>query len=106
MGKIKYGYAPKGFLLDYNDEELVSTFTSKLVEYYQSKNVAFIKLNPELITGEIDLKTKRTTYNENKKIAYTLEKNQYLKLKSNFYFESALPRFNGIISLKEYNFKF
>lgn len=104
-GKIKYGYAPKGFLLDYNNEKLVKIFTAELLTFYQNKNVAFIKLNPEIIIGEIDLKTKKTNYNENKNIYYTLEQNHYLKLKNNFYFESTLPRFNAVLSLKDYEFK-
>ena len=40
--KIKYGYAPKGFILDYFNQSLLKEFTEKLKEYYLEKNVVFI----------------------------------------------------------------
>ena len=45
----KYGYAPKGFLIDYHNQELVKAFTNALKKYYYPKNVAFIKINPEIV---------------------------------------------------------
>lgn len=100
--KCFYGYAPRGFLIDYQNEYLVSKFTELLKEYYYNKNVIFIKLNPNIKVGEINLEDFETTYNENKNIFYILEKNGYKKLKNNLYFESQLPRFNGLIDLKGY----
>lgn len=102
-GKILYGYAPNGFLIDYTDENLLKDFTQKIKDYYYKKNVAFIKLNPLIAIGKIDNKTKETTYNENKKIKDILANNKYLKLKNNLYFESSLPRFNGYVDLKTIN---
>lgn len=98
-GKILYGYAPNGFLIDYTDEELLKDFTRDLKEYYYQKNVAFIKLNPLIAIGSIDNKTKETLYNENRKIRDILANAKYLKLKNNLYFESSLPRFNGLVDL-------
>ena len=98
--KAKYGYAPKGFVLDYFNQSLLKKFTESLQEYYSKKNVIFIKLNPEIAVAEIDLKSKAKTYNWNNQIADFLQDNNYIKLKDNLYFESALPRFNGIVNLK------
>lgn len=98
-----YGYAPKGFLLDYNDSYLVSSFTELLKEYYSKKNVAFIKINPEVPIGE--LKNGIIESNDNEKVKYTLNTSSYLKLKNNIYFESSIPRFNGIINLKDFEYK-
>lgn len=103
--KCFYGYAPRGFLLDYNNEYLVSAFTQKLKEYYYEKNVIFIKLNPNIPIGEIDTDTFETKYNENKDLVFSLDRYHYKKLKNNLYFESQLPRFNGLIDLKDYNTK-
>lgn len=99
--KAKYGYAPRGFVLDYFNQQLLKEFTESLKEYYSKKNVIFIKLNPEIAIAEIDLKTKAKTYNWNGQIRDFLEDNNYLKLKDNLYFESTLPRFNGIVNLKD-----
>ncbi|MBQ9833803.1 MAG: peptidoglycan bridge formation glycyltransferase FemA/FemB family protein [Bacilli bacterium] len=98
-GKILYGYAPNGFLIDYTDEYLIKDFTKAIKDYYYQKNVAFIKLNPLIAIGKIDNKTKEITYNENRKIRDILANAKYLKLKNNLYFESSLPRFNGLVDL-------
>ena len=101
--KCFYGYAPRGFLIDFNNLELVREFTTKLKEYYYEKNVIFIKINPNLPIGEIDTNNFIITYNENKNIINILENNDYKKLADNLYFEAQLPRFNAFIDLKKYN---
>jgi len=101
--KYFYGYAPRGFLLDYNNDYLVSIFTKKLQEYYYQKNVAFIKLNPNLPIGEVNINNSETSYNEYKDLSYSLNNYNYKKLKNNLYFESQLPRFNGFVDLKNFN---
>ena len=61
--KCFYGYAPRGFLIDYNNIYLVKEFTEQLKKYYYEKNVIFIKLNPNLPIGEIDINNYLITYN-------------------------------------------
>lgn len=101
--KCFYGYAPRGFLIDYNNEYLVNKFTEQLKEYYYNKNVIFIKLNPNIKIGEINTENFDTNYNNNKDILYILDRFGYKKLKNNLYFEAQLPRFNAIIDLKDFN---
>lgn len=101
----RYGYAPKGFILDYFNEEIVKEFTEALKNYYKKKHVIFIKINPEIAISELDSKTGIKTYNWNYDIKEILEKNNYIKLKDNLYFESLLPRFSAIVSLKNYEMK-
>jgi len=97
-----YGYAPKGFLIDYMDFTLVSVFTQELKNYYAKRNFAFIKINPELAIGEVDCKNDYTTiYNDNIKIKNCLINLGYIKLKDNLYFEAAVPRFNAILPIKK-----
>lgn len=101
---LKYGYSPKGFLIDYFDQELLKSFTESLKEYY-SKKLVFIKINPEIAIGEINKDTKITNYNHNIIIRDYLKELGYYKLKDNLYFESSFPRFNAILNLKEYSFE-
>ena len=103
--KFKYGYAPRGFILDYFNKQLVKDFTQALISYYKRKRVCFIKLNPNIAISEIDVESGIKTYNWNYDILGILEDNQYLKLKDNLYFESILPRFNPIVSLKNFDLK-
>ena len=100
---IKYGYAPRGFILDYFNQELLSSFTEELIKYYLKKHICFIKINPEIAISEVDPKTGVKTYNWNYDIKEILENNGYYKLKDNLYFESILPRFQAVVSLKTFN---
>ena len=99
----KYGYAPKGFILDYFNQEIVSEFATLLKSYYKKKKVVFIKINPEIAISEIDKETGLKTYNWNYNILEIMEKAGFKKLKDNLYFESVLPRFSAVVSLKNYS---
>ena len=96
---FKYGYAPEGFLINYKDEKLVETFTKEIKKYAKKNKIIFIKINPEIPTFIFDKNLEKHELSNNK-IKETLINNGYLKLKDNMYFESMLPRFNGIIDLK------
>ncbi len=43
---ITFAYAPRGFLLDYNDHALLEGFTEAVKAYLKKKGVAFLKINP------------------------------------------------------------
>ena len=101
---FKYGYAPKGFLIDYFDFDLLKKFTKAIKMRYEKK-LAFIKINPEIAIGEIDTASKLTNYNQNIIVRDYLKELGYKKLKDNKYFESLFPRFNGILNLHEYSFQ-
>lgn len=103
IGFYKYGYSPKGFLVDYFDHDLLTKFVEAIKEYY-SKRLVFIKINPEIAIGEIDPITKLTNYNQNIIVRDYLKELGFSKLKDNKYFESLFPRFNGILNLQEYSF--
>jgi len=102
---IRYGYAPKGFLLNYYDEKLVKIFIEKVKEFYAKKNMAFIKINPEIVVAEIDNKTYEKRENPNMQLKQRLQNYGFIKLKDNLYFESLTPRFNVYIDLKNANDK-
>ena len=95
--KCFYGYAPRGFLIDYNNETLVNNFTNAIKKYYYEKNVIFIKINPNVKVNEINNKNYEKMYNHNEDIIYTLTNLGYKKLKNNLYFEAQLQRFKAII---------
>ena len=99
-GRVGYGYAPNGFLLDYNDPLLIRSFTDEIRNYYSNQNIAFIKINPLVITAEFNKHSNSFIKRETDSIKHDLINNQYIKLKDNLYFESSLPRFDGFINLK------
>lgn len=100
---FKYGYAPKGFIIDYFNKQLVKDFTDALINYYFKKRLVFIKINPEIAISEINTKTGEKTYNWNIEIKNTLIDLGYVKLKDNLYFEAMLPKYNGIVKLKDFS---
>lgn len=103
--KFKYGYAPKGFIIDYFNKNLLKSFTNDLIAYYKKKKVVFIKINPEIAICEINPNDGAKNYNNNVEIKDNLIDLGYVKLKDNLYFESMIPRYNGIVNLKNFDIK-
>ena len=52
--KKKMFYAPRGFLLDYKDKEVLENFTKKIKEYAKKENAIFIKIDPYVEYKERD----------------------------------------------------
>lgn len=99
----RYGYAPKGFLIDYHDSELLKEFTKALKKYYYKMNFAFIKVNPEISVGTMDYKNKIINYNQNHIIESTLRGLKFKKMESNKRFETKIPIYNAVQVLKTTN---
>lgn len=99
---FKYAYAPRGFLIDYNDFSLLETFTNEIKKFLGKNDVVAIKINPVII---------RNTFNKNyrllnKNIYYdnifnNLKKLGYHHLGYNSFFEALKPRFEAIINLNK-----
>lgn len=59
IANIRFAYAPRGFLLDYSDFELIEFFTTEIKAYLKNLGVAFLKINPYVdyqlrdVNGEI-----------------------------------------------------
>ena len=101
---IKYGYAPRGFIIDYFNKELLEEFTKKVKTFFAKKNFAFIKINPEIIYSNINISDKKKlVIPQSKELITFMRSLDYQKLRNNLYFESMLPKYNTIIDLKKFN---
>ena len=99
---FKYGYIPRGFLIDYNDFYLVEKFTKLIKEYLFKENVIAVKVNPLILRNIYDFKTQKITRNPNYDNIYnSLVKNSYTHLGYNNFFEALKPRFEAIIDLSK-----
>ena len=97
---FKYGLAPRGFLIDYNDDELVANFTRLIKKFLGKRDIVAVKINPMII---------RNIYDSNGKIIFNnnyyestfqkLNKLGYFHLGYNNYFEALKPRFEARINL-------
>ena len=51
---MSYGYSPRGFIIDYNNHELISEFTKYLKKYMKDNNYVYIKFDPDIKYQDID----------------------------------------------------
>lgn len=99
---FKYAYAPRGFLLDYTNKDLLKQFTTLLKKELGKKGVIAIKINPAIV---------RTTYNnitanidtdeDSERIFGYLKDLGFYHLGYNNFFESLNPRFEAILNIDE-----
>ena len=93
-----YAFAPRGFVIDYNNNLLLNNFTNEIKKYCKKNGIVAIKLNPRIIkeiNGNIN--------NNYKDICSNLNKLKYIHLGYNDFFESFKPRFEAIIEIKNKN---
>ncbi len=102
--KYYYAYCPKGFIIDYNDTDLVKRFTNNLIKYYKKKKIIFLKINPEIPIATIDYKNNfnRLT-NENIDILEELKSLGFKKRKEIEPLQLLQPKLTALINLKEYD---
>ena len=43
ISSFKYGYSPRGFLIDYYDSDMLTEFTKKLQTFLSKKKIIFVK---------------------------------------------------------------
>lgn len=98
LNGFKYAYAPRGFLLDYNNFELLQRFTNDIKKLLGRKDIIAIKISPLIIKSIYD-KKKNLIYNNGNfdNIFNTLKKLGYYHLGFNNLFEANKPRFEAII---------
>lgn len=101
-GIFKYAYAPKGFLIDYSNKELVEQFTNLIKEFLGKKKIMAIKINPMIIKSSYDYNTDSTRINpEFQNQMDFLKSLDYYHLGYNNLFEAFKPRYDAIIDLNK-----
>lgn len=102
IGSYYYAYCPKGFIIDYEDDELVRKFTNNLKKYYKRKKIIFLKINPEIPIATINKNYERVT-NKNINILDNLKKLGFMKRKETEPLQLLQPKLNALINLNEYD---
>ncbi len=66
--RTKLCYAPRGYVLDFDNDALVENFTIKITEYLKNNNVCYISIDPDVVLKKIDVDgnvlEERTTFVE------------------------------------------
>lgn len=93
--KRKMGYAPRGFLINWDDDSLVQEFTEKLKDFLSKRNFTYLKLDPMVIYKEhnIDGSEKYDGYS-NLNIVQKLQSLGYIHMGFNNGMEASKPRWN------------
>ena len=97
----KWGYCPRGFLIDYTNEDLIRKFTEALKEYLIKRNFMFVKLDPILIYKSRNNNGEIIPGIDNENIYNTLISLGYEHGGFNNNFENLKPRWNAIANFND-----
>ncbi len=97
---FRYAFAPRGFLIDYNDFNLLETFTKLIKKFLGKKDIVAVKINPLIIKSIYNNKGEIVKQNNNyNEVFANLQKLGYYHLGYNNYFEALKPRFEAIVNI-------
>lgn len=100
--KIKYALAPRGFILEYSNIEILANFTKLIKKFLGNMGVIAIKINPLIIRNIYNSNGKLIEKNPNyDNIFNSMKKLGYIHMGYNTMFEAQKPRFEAIISLNK-----
>ncbi len=99
FGKYKYGYSPRGILVNYDNKKLVSDVTNTLREYLEKRKYVFLKIDPPVVNNKRDHEGNiiPSTYS-NDVISY-LKTIGYAYFGENKFFGTLKPRWNAILKI-------
>lgn len=96
----KLGYAPRGFLIDWDDNDLVRTFTEKIKEFLAKRGFTYLKVDPMLIFKEHNLDgSEKLSGINNTGFVRKMQELGYIHMGYNNGFEASKPRWNSITKL-------
>lgn len=95
-------YAPRGFLIDYKNFDLLKEFTTKIKKYAKEKNAIFIKIDPYISYQQRDLDGNIVENGENNKDAFAnLIKLGYKHFGFNIMQDTLQPRWMFVTDTKD-----
>lgn len=96
----KYAYAPRGFLIDYNDIELIKSYTIRLKRLLKKQKFIFIKIDPYVLHRTLD-RNGNVIKEHNSSIIKQLKSLGYIKKVYNDDLLEVKPRYNAILKLNK-----
>lgn len=95
-----YAYAPRGFLINYNDENLYNIFNEEMKKFLGEKGIAAVKLSPIIVKNIFDCDKNNYYNNANYGYIYDyIKRLDYHHYGYNNFFEAQRPRFEAVIDL-------
>ena len=87
-----YLYAPRGYVIDFKDYELLKTFTEEIKKYAKKKKAIFVKIDPDIIYHEEDC-NQEVIIEKDDQAYQSLKKLGYRHLGFTKNFETMQPRY-------------
>lgn len=95
---MKLGYSPRGYLIDFNDYQLVADFTHQLKDFLSRIGIVSLIIDPHITHIERDNKGKPIETKQNGvNISESLKRIGYQHRGFNLYFENLKPRWNMVL---------
>ena len=97
-----YFYAPRGYVIDFWDNNLLKKFTEEIVKYTKKRKGIFIKIDPDIIWKEYNYKDEEVELKKNpKEVFNALKELGYKHLGFTKNFETMQPRYSFRIDLNQ-----
>ena len=94
-----YLYSPRGYVIDFNNKELVNTFTKYLKEFAKKNKIVFIKIDPAIKLHTLDTDGNIIEGENNEELVKYLNSLGYKHLGYNLGFEREQPRFTFRVNM-------
>lgn len=94
-----YLYCPRGFLIDYSNNELINEFTNHLRKFMKSKNDIFLRIDPDIKLHSLDSEGNIIDGVDNSKLVNSLKSIGYKHKGFNKNFENNQPRYTFRLSI-------
>ena len=94
-----YAYAPRGFLIDYDNKELVADITNRMKKFLSKNNIAFLKIDPPVVSNKRDKNGNILQSPYTNDIIPFLQKIGYTYFGDNKFFGTLKPRWNAILKV-------
>ena len=95
----KYAYAPRGFLIDYDDKNLIIEVTKQMKKFLGKENIAFLKIDPPVVSNKRDKDGNILQSPYTNDLIPFLQKIGYVYFGDNKFFGTLKPRWNAILKV-------
>ena len=100
--KLSYFYSPRGFVMDYENKEIVQEMTKKIINFAKNKKAIFVKIDPDIIINDINYLNESKELNYDwKEIFNSLKKAGFKHMGFTKNFETMQPRYSFRVDLTQ-----
>jgi len=95
----KYAYAPRGFLIDYDNKDLIIDVTNKMKRFLAKNSIIFLKIDPPVVNNKRDKNGNILKSPYSNDLIPFLTKIGYEYFGDNKFFNTLKPRWNAILKV-------